>query len=85
MEDWKLHPVIAAASLARMAYLREPRMSVVQLVKPKRQLKMFGTGRVVDNPRSLMAHFSDPVTDNELRYLDEVLKRAVACMPDDLG
>ena len=48
-------------------------------------LKCNGTGRDKDHNRALAFYFNRRVTDDELRFLDEVVKRAAACMPDDLA
>lgn len=45
-------------------------------------LKCPGVGRDKDNPNALQFYFSRPVSDDELRFLQEVVQRAVAGMPD---
>ena len=52
-------------------------------LKPKEKdpLRCHGVGRDDENPKGLVACFSRPVTDDELRYLCEVLQRAAACNP----
>lgn len=44
-------------------------------------LRCYGVGRDKDNLCSLIVCFSRPVTDDEMRYLHDVLQRAAACMP----
>ena len=38
-----------------------------------------GVGRDKDNISALQFYFSRPVTDDEMRFLHEVMQRAVAC------
>ena len=57
---------------------------VISLTKATPDPKVYGTGRVGDNPKALLVMLNWRPTDDQLRYLDEVMKRAVACMPDDL-
>lgn len=45
------------------------------------KLKCPGVGRDKDNILALQFYFSRPVTDDEMRFLHEVVQRAVACMP----
>ena len=40
-----------------------------------------GVGRDKDCISALQFYFSRLVTDNEMRFLHEVMQRAVACMP----
>lgn len=47
----------------------------------KRPLKCPGVGRDKDCISALQLYFSRPVTDDEIRFLHEVVQRAVACMP----
>ena len=47
-----------------------------------RELKCPGVGRDKDSLHSLQFYFSRRVTDDEMRFLHEVVQRAVACMPD---
>lgn len=52
-------------------------------VPPSRHdLKCPGVGRDKDNARALQFYFSRTVTDDEMRFLHEVMQRAVACMPE---
>src|SRR5690348_6622501 len=44
-------------------------------------LKCQGVGRDKDHARALQFYFSRPVSDDEMRYLREVMQRAVACRP----
>jgi|SRR5690606_29747565 len=44
-------------------------------------LKCPGVGRDKDCISALQFYFSRPVTDDEMRFLHEVVQRAVACMP----
>lgn len=46
------------------------------------RLKCNGTGRDKDHDRALQFYFNRRVTDDELRFLNEVIKRAVACIPE---
>ena len=48
---------------------------------PERNLKCPGVGRDKDCISALQFYFSRPVTDDEMRFLHEVVQRAVACMP----
>jgi hypothetical protein len=41
-----------------------------------------GVGRDAENEKSLCFYFSRRVTDEEMRFLHEVMQRAVACMLD---
>ncbi len=43
-----------------------------------------GIGRNAEWPKSLMFYFNAVPTDGQMRYLQEVVARAVACMPEDL-
>jgi len=47
----------------------------------RRPLKCPGVGRDKDNLHALQFYFSRPVTDDEMRFLHDVMKRAAACMP----
>ena len=47
-------------------------------------LKCPGVGRDAANLSALAFYFSRRVTDAEMRFLHEVVQRAVALMPDDL-
>ena len=51
--------------------------------QPKRP-KVSGMGRMGDNDKALLLMLNWRPTDDQLRYLHEVMERAVACMPDDL-
>lgn len=44
-------------------------------------LRCPGIGRDKDNIAALQFYFSRKVTDDEMRFLHEVMQRAVACMP----
>ncbi len=46
-------------------------------------LKCPGVGRDKDNISALQFYFSRKVTDDEMRFLHEVVQRAVACMPGE--
>lgn len=46
-------------------------------------LKCPGVGRDKDNICALQFYFSRPVSDDEMRFLHDGIKRAVACMPKD--
>lgn len=47
--------------------------------KRLRPLTCPGCGRDKDNISALQFYFSRPVTDDEMRFLHEVVQRAVAC------
>lgn len=47
----------------------------------KQPLKCPGVGRDKDCISALQFYFNRPVTDDEMRFLHEVVQRAVACMP----
>lgn len=60
-------------------------MGEVRQLRPRpAHLACPGVGRDRDHDRALQFYFNRPVTDDEMRFLHEVLQRAVACMPDDL-
>lgn len=46
------------------------------------KLKVRGVGRVGDEPRALLVQLNERPTDDELRFLHDVLDRAVACTPN---
>jgi hypothetical protein len=46
----------------------------------KRPLKCPGVGRDAENEQSLCFYFNRKVTDDEMRYLHEVMQRAVAIL-----
>jgi hypothetical protein len=53
-----------------------------EVVKLKSEpLRCPGLGRDAENPKALIAIFNRPVSDDEMRYLHEVLERAAACNP----
>jgi hypothetical protein len=43
-----------------------------------------GVGRNAEWPKSLVFYFNAVPTDDQMRYLQEVMARAAACMPEDL-
>lgn len=43
-----------------------------------------GIGRNADWPKSLVFYFDRVPTNDQMRYLHEVIQRACACMPEDL-
>lgn len=45
----------------------------------REDLKCPGVGRDTENEQSLCFYFSRKPTDDEMRYLHEVMQRAVAC------
>lgn len=51
----------------------------------KEPLKCPGVGRDKDCITALRFYFSRPVTDDEIRFLHEVIQRAVACAPKGSG
>ena len=46
-----------------------------------KELKCPGVGRDKDCISALQFYFSRKVTDDEMRFLHDVMQRAVACMP----
>jgi hypothetical protein len=50
----------------------------------KEALRCNGVARDKDDKCELRFHFNRWVTDNEMRYLHEVMQRAAACMPEDI-
>lgn len=50
--------------------------------RPKRDLRCPGVGRDKDNLLALQFYFNRRVTDDEMRFLHDVMRRAVACMPE---
>lgn len=46
------------------------------------KLKCPGVGRDRDCTNALQFYFNRPVTDDEMRFLHEVIERAVACSPE---
>lgn len=67
----------AAESLAEYKRRRQERESGAQL-------KCNGAGRDKDHDRALCFYFNRPVTDAEMRFLDECMKRSAALMPRNL-
>lgn len=53
--------------------------NVVPLKVPAEPLKCRGVGRDAENPKALIFSFSRPPTDDDLRYLHEVMQRAAVC------
>jgi hypothetical protein len=49
--------------------------------QPEAALKCPGVGRDKDCISALQFYFNRPVTDDEMRFLHEVMQRTVACMP----
>lgn len=45
------------------------------------ELKCPGVGRDKDCAASLQFYFNRPVTNDEMRFLHEVMQRTVACVP----
>jgi len=43
-----------------------------------------GVGRNVEWPKSLLFYLNFVPSDEQMRYLQEVMARACACMPEDL-
>lgn len=54
---------------------------VGRAMNSRQPLKCPGVGRDKDCISALQFYFSRPVTDDEMRFLHEVVQRAVACMP----
>lgn len=50
--------------------------------KPQEPLRAPGCGRDAENAKALVFYLSRPATDDEMRFLHEVVQRAVACMPE---
>jgi hypothetical protein len=44
-------------------------------------LRCFGVARDKDNISTLQFYFTRPVTNDEMRFLGEVMQRAAACIP----
>ena len=44
--------------------------------KPREQLRCPGAGRDEENPNALVFYFSRPVSDDEMRFLHDVMQRA---------
>ncbi len=51
----------------------------LHLVSNIGKLKCPGVGRDAENEKSLCFYFDRKPTDDEMRYLHEVMQRAVAC------
>ena len=47
-------------------------------------MKCPAIGRNADWPKSLLFYFDSVPTDDQMRYLHEVMQRACACMPETL-
>jgi len=47
-------------------------------------MKCPGIGRNAEWPKSLLFYFDNVPTDDQMRYLHEVMQRACACMPEEL-
>jgi hypothetical protein len=47
----------------------------------REKLKCPGVGRDKDCITALQFYFSRPVTDDEMKFLHEVMRRSVACLP----
>lgn len=50
--------------------------------KARRELRCPGVGRDKDNLCALQFYFSRPVTDDEMRFLHDVMMRAASCVPE---
>jgi hypothetical protein len=50
-----------------------------------RPLKCPGVGRDKDCISALQFYFNRPVTDDEMRFLHEVVQRAAVCMPETIA
>ena len=70
------------AAIAGPSLLRPAETCPPAPIKTARELKCPGVGRDKDNIAALQFYFSRPVTDDEMRFLHDVMKRAAACMPD---
>lgn len=62
-----------------------PTVPVVRKSAERDPLKCPGCGRDGENDHALCFYFSRPVTDNELRFLHDVMQRAAECMPEEVG
>jgi hypothetical protein len=51
------------------------------MMNSRQPLKCPGVGRDKDCISAMQFYFNRPVTDDEMRFLHEVVQRAVACMP----
>lgn len=49
------------------------------------KLRSTAIGRNAEWPKSLLFYFNGVPTDDQMRYLHEVVQRACACMPADLS
>ena len=54
--------------------------------QPARKVSMRfnGVGRNEEWPKSLLFYFNAVPTDAQMEYLQQVVERAVVCMPEDL-
>lgn len=50
----------------------------------KHPLKCNGVGRDKDCISALQFYFSRPVSDEEMRFLKDVISRAAVCLPEDI-
>lgn len=60
-----------------------PQVKVIHIRAASAPLHVPGCGRDADNEQALCFYFTRRVTDEEMRFLHDVIKRAVACMPKD--
>lgn len=65
---------------AESEWERVARLSAKKLAQMK--LSCPGVGRDKDNPKALQFYFNRRITDDEMRFLHEVMQRAVACMKE---
>lgn len=52
-------------------------LPVVRIERLKTDLECPGVGRDAENDKALCFYFNRPVTDDEMRFLHEVMERAV--------
>lgn len=57
----------------------------IDLVAISAVLRCSGVGRDKDCLSALQFYFNRRVTDDEMRFLHECMKRAAACMPEDIN
>ena len=52
-------------------------------LKKRERLRCIGAGRDGENKQSLAFYFDRQVTDDEMRFLHDVMKRAAQLMPEE--
>ena len=66
----------------QFAETQDERNERFRVARAKAKIRCFGVGRDKDCISALQFYFTRPVTDDEMRFLHEVMQRAVACMPE---